>query len=128
MLTPAATGAMASAVPSTNRSDLRILAKVCHVAALAWTLVCLPALITSLAFPTRTEGNAAAIAETSLAFYGAFWFFPVAGLEVLAFGLSFVTGQPHTPEQTRKEWRTAALVVGVPIVLMLLLRIARYLF
>jgi hypothetical protein len=130
MLTPAATGATVSAVPSPNRSDLRIFAKVCHLGALAWTLLCLPALITSLAFPTRTEGNAAAIAETSLAFYGAFWFFPVAGLEVLAFGLSFATGQPDTPEQARKEWRTAGLVMGILVGLMALIffaRIVRYL-
>jgi hypothetical protein len=130
MLTPAATGATVSAVPSTNRSDLRILAKVCHVAALAWTLLCLPALITSLVFPTRTEGNAAAIAETKVAFYGLFWFFPVAGLELVAFGLSFATGQPDTPEQARKEWRTAGLVMGILIgliALIFLARIVRYL-
>jgi hypothetical protein len=107
------------------------LGKVCHVAALAWTLVCLPALITSFAYPAKTDGNAAAIAETKLAFYALFWFFPVAGLELVAFGLSFATGQPDTPEQARKEWRSVGLVVGVLIGLIGLIflgRIARYSF
>jgi len=101
---------MTSGVPSTNRRDFRILGKVCHLAALAWTLYWLLALITSFAYPSKTEGDAAAIAETKLALL---WFVPVAGLELLAFGLSFATGQPDTPEQARKEWRTAGLVMGI---------------
>ena len=119
---------MPPAVPSSNRSDFRILGKVCHLAALAWTLLCLPALITSFAYPSKTEGNAAAIAETTLAFYGLFWFIPVATLELVAFGLSFATGQPDTPEQARREWRKAGLVMGIFIggmALILLGRIVR---
>ena len=113
-----------------GRSDFRILGKVCHLAALGWTLLCLPALVTSFAYPSKTEGNAAAITETKLGFYGLFWFVPVAGLELAAFGLSFATGQPDTPEQARKEWRAAGLVMGVLIGLagfIFLARIVRYL-
>jgi hypothetical protein len=116
---------MTSAVLSTNRADFRILGKFCHLAALAWTLLCLPALITAFAYPSKTDGNAAAIAETTLTFYGLFWFFPVAGLELAAFGLSFATGQPDTPEQARKEWRTAGLVMGILIGLIALIFLAR---
>jgi hypothetical protein len=104
---------MSSAGPSTNRRDFRILGKVCHLAALALTLCWLLVLITSFAYPSKTEGDAAAIAETKPAFYGLLWFVPVAGLELVAFGLSFATGQPDTPEQAREEWRTAGLVMGI---------------
>ena len=104
---------MTSAATSTNRRDFRILGKVCHLAALALTLYWLPVLITSFAYPSKTDGDATAIAETKLAFYGLLWFFPVAGLELVAFGLSFATGQPDTLEQARKEWRTAGLVMGI---------------
>jgi hypothetical protein len=47
------------------------------------------------------------MAETKFAFYGLFWFFPFDSLELVAFGLSFATGQPATSEQGRKEWRSA---------------------
>jgi zinc-ribbon domain len=125
MLTAAAGAPTVSARPSTTRSEFRILGKVCHVAALAWTLVCLPALITSFAYPSKTEGNAAGIAETKLAFYGLFWFVPFAGLELVAFGLSFATGQPETPEQAREEWRSVGLVVGVLLGLIGLILLGR---
>ena len=121
---------MTPAAPSTNRSDFRTLGKVCHLTALAWSLLCLPAVITSFVYPSKTEGNAAAIAGTKLAFYSLFWFLPVAGLELVAFGLSFATGQPDTPEQARKEWRAAGLVMGILIGLIALIRlgpIVRYL-
>jgi hypothetical protein len=121
---------MTSAVPSTNRSDFRTLGKVCRLAALTWTLFWLPVLITSFAYPSKTEGHAADIAETKLAFYGLLWFFPVAGLVLVAFGLSFATGQPDTPEQARKEWRTAGLVMGILlglIALILLGHLGRFL-
>ena len=106
------------------------MGKACHLAALAWTFFWLPSLITSFAYPSNTEGNAADIAETTLEFYGLFWFIPGAGLELVAFGLSFATGRPDTPEQARQEWRTAGLVIGIligMIALISLARIVRYL-
>jgi hypothetical protein len=48
----------------------------------------------------------------------------------VAFGSAFATGQPDTPEQARKEWRTAGLVMGILIgliALIFLARIVRYL-
>ena len=113
--------------PSNNRSDFRVLGKVCHLSALAWTLLCLPSLVTSFAYPSKTVGGAAGIADTALTFYGLFWFFPVAGLEFVACGLSVATGKPDTAEQARKEWRSAGLVMAVLIGLIGFIFLGRYL-
>ena len=86
---------------------------MCHVGALAWTLVFLPTLITSFAHPSTTEGDVAAVVGTKLAFYGLLWFVPAAVLELVAFGLSFATGRPATAEQAREEWRSVGLVVAI---------------
>jgi len=105
----------------------RVFAKICHLLALAWTLLCLVGAVVGLAnvsssLGTEPSGAAALGASIGMGCWAFVWFIPLVGLEIVAIAaMAIAKKHPTDAPTSKREWLRAALISGIPVALLLFL-------
>jgi hypothetical protein len=103
-------------------STARIIAKSCHILAVAWSVACLFGFLAGTVNISQSPAEDAARAAAhafGLVFWGASWFIPTTVLELVAVAATLAgRDRPASPSAVRREWGIALLVTSAPILLL----------